>query len=104
MGDEVMNMKEFPNESKSKWTRIFKKKWFFPAVYILIAAFLLSAVVWYQNMQSNIMEGIDDIEQSDNYQPSPFDEEAESVLQQEETIKMPVREETQTEIVTKFYD
>lgn len=51
------------------------------------------------------MEGIDEgLEQSDNYQPGQFDEEAESVLQQEETIKMPVQEEAQTEIVTKFYD
>src|SRR5690625_491924 len=105
MVDEVMNMTENNNESKNKWTRIFKKKWFFPALYIVIAAFLLSAVVWYQNMQSKLFEGIeDDIEQSDNYQSGDFDEDAEPVVQQEETIKMPVQEEAQTEIVTKFYD
>lgn len=104
MVDEVINMKEVPNESKKKWTRIFKKKWFFPALYIVIAAFLLTGVVWYQNVQSNLIEGLDDNEQSDSYNPSYFDEDAESVLQQQEVIKMPVDEEVQTEIVTKFYD
>src|SRR5699024_2596911 len=105
MVDEVIRMKETPNESKNKWTRIFKKKWFFPAVYITIAAFLLTGVIWYQNAQSNLIEGIDEIEQqSDSYTPDPFDEEAESVIQQQEVIKMPVGEDVQTEIVTKFYD
>lgn len=104
MVDEVMNMKEFPNDSKKKWTRIFKKKWFFPALYIMIAAFLLTGVIWYQNAQSNMIEGLDDIDQTDSYNSDPFDEEAESVLQQQEVIKMPVSEEVQTEIVTKFYD
>ena|SRR5690625_1943569 len=104
MVDEVMNMKEFPNEPKNKWTRIFKKKWFFPALYIMIAAFLLIGVLWYQNAQSNMIEGQDDVDQMDSYNPNLFDEEAESVLQQQEIIKMPVSEDIQTEIVTKFYD
>src|SRR5699024_952550 len=99
MVDEVMNMKEFPNGSKNKWTRIFKKKWFFPAVYIVIAAFLLTGVVWYQNTQSKLIEGLDEPGETDEFLPNDFDkEEAESVLQQSETIKMPVNEETQTEI------
>ena len=104
MVDEVINMKENSNESKNKWTRIFKKKWFFPALYITIAAFLLIGVLWFQNSQSNMIEGLDDVEQDDSYSQDPFDEEAESVLQQQEDIKMPVSEDVQTEIVTKFYD
>ncbi|MEI3607777.1 M23 family metallopeptidase [Pseudogracilibacillus sp. SE30717A] len=97
-------MKEFPNESKNKWTRIFKKKWFFPALYIVIAAFLLTGVVWYQNAQSKLIEGLDEIEGTDGYNQNEFDEEAKSVLQQQEIIKMPVDDAVQTEIVTKFYD
>lgn len=98
-------MKDIQNESKKKWTRIFKKKWFFPALYIMLAAFLLTGVIWYQTSQSNVIEeGLEDLEQSDSYQSNPFDEEAESVIQQQETIKMPVGENVQTEIVTKFYD
>ena len=56
------------------------------------------------NSQSNLEEGLEDLEQNDSYQSNPFDEEAESVIQQQETIKMPVGENVQTEIVTKFYD
>src|SRR5690625_2764929 len=99
-------MKEYPNESKNKWTRIFKKKWFFPAVYLLLAAFLLTAVVWYQNLENKLMEGVDDNPElaEDSYTNDPFGEEAESVAQQQETIKMPVQEDVQTEIVTKFFD
>src|SRR5690625_499158 len=98
-------MKEnFSNESKNKWTRIFKKKWFFPALYIVLAAFLLTAVVWYQNIENKLIEGLDEKEQTDEYDASSFNEDAQSVLQQEETIKMPVSEEVQAEIVTKFYD
>lgn len=98
-------MEEFPNGSKKKWTQIFKKKWFLPAVYIGLAAFLISGVIWYQNMESKLMEGLDDIDQVDELGSTPFDkEEAESVVQQDEIIKMPVPESIQTEIVTKFYD
>lgn len=98
-------MTEFPNESKNKWTRIFKKKWFFPAVYLLLAAFLLTGVVWYQNLEGKLLEGAEDgTELTDSYTNNPFDEEAKSVVQQQETIKMPVQEDVQTEIVTKFFD
>ena len=97
-------MKETKKVSKNKWTQIFKKKWFFPALYIMLAAFLLTGVIWYQNAQSNLIEGIDDVEESESYEQNPFDEEAESVMQQDEVIKMPVGEDVQTEIVTKFYD
>lgn len=94
----------FPNESKNKWTRIFKKKWVFPALYIMIAAFLLTAVLWYQNLERKLSEGMEDLNQSENYRPDPYDEDAESVLQQTEIIKMPVNDDVQTEIVTKFFD
>src|SRR5699024_10505440 len=105
MVGEVIKMKEFPNGSKNKWTRIFKKKWFFPAVYIVIAAFLLTGVVWYQNMESKLIESLDEPGETDSFESNSFDkEEAESVLQQSETIQMPVKDETQAEIVTKFYD
>ena len=101
-------MKEFPSESKNKWTRIFRKKWFFPALYIVLAAFLLSAVVWYQNVQSKMFDGLDGVgdheNEDDDFQSDRFDEEAESVVKQEEIIKMPVEEEAQTEIVTTFFD
>lgn len=100
-------MKEVRNVPKNKWVRIVRKKWFFPALYMVLAAFLLSGVVWYQTAGSKILEGMDKhkgAEQQEQNFASDFDEEAQSVLQQQEIIKMPVSDDIQTEIVTKFYD
>ncbi|MFB4167137.1 peptidoglycan DD-metalloendopeptidase family protein [Virgibacillus sp. JSM 102003] len=96
-------MKEENNTPKNKWSRIFRKKWFFPAVYLTIAALLLSLVVWYQNLDNQIQETEDD-QSSETYTPAEHDEEAQSVMDQQEVIKMPVVNQDQAEIVTNFYD
>ncbi|OZU88423.1 stage II sporulation protein [Virgibacillus indicus] len=94
--------------SKNKWSRIFRKKWFFPAVYLTIAALLLAVVVWYQNLDNQIPEVENDqIDQQDitgDYIPTPNDDDAETVMEQQEVILMPVTDQEQAEIVTKFYD
>ncbi|RDW22245.1 stage II sporulation protein [Oceanobacillus arenosus] len=91
---------------KNKWSRIFRKKWFFPALYLTIAALLLSAVVWYQNLENQIPNATDiqNKQDSDDYQPTPSEDDAEPVLEQQEVIKMPVADQEQAEIVTKFFD
>lgn len=101
---EVMRMKEENKGTpKNKWSRIYRKKWFFPALYLAIATILLSVVVWYQNV-GQVPEAEQETEQGDDYVPSPYDEEAEAVVDQQEVIKMPVKDKKQAEIVTKFYD
>ena len=90
--------------SKNKWSRIFKKKWFFPAMYLVIATLLLTVVVWYQSLDNQILDVQDEKETTEDYIPNPHDEDAESVLEQQEVIKMPVTDQDQAEIVTKFYD
>ncbi|UJL45965.1 M23 family metallopeptidase [Virgibacillus sp. NKC19-16] len=100
-------MKEENNgASKNKWSRIFRKKWFFPAVYLTVAALLLSVVVWYQNVDNQVPDVADEQEEqeSDEYIPTQNDEDAETVLDQQEVIQMPVVDQDQAEIVTKFYD
>src|SRR5699024_6139599 len=100
-------MKDFEKVPKNRWVRLIRKKWFLPAVYITIAGLILSAVVWYQtigNPWMNSSELRDEIEQMDEHFASDFDEEAQSVLQQQETIQMPIEEAIEAEIVTKFYD
>ncbi|MFD1036834.1 peptidoglycan DD-metalloendopeptidase family protein [Virgibacillus byunsanensis] len=98
-------MKEENNgASKNKWSRIFRKKWFFPAMYLTIAAVLLTVVVWYQNLDNQIPEVEDDQEVTEDYTPNPYDEDAESVVGQQEIIRMPVEDQDQAEIVTKFFD
>src|SRR5699024_7113385 len=82
----------------------FRKKWFFPAVYITVAAILLTVVVWYQNMDNQIPGAEDNQEASDHFTPDLYDEDAEAVMEQTENIKMPVNDQDKAEIVTKFYD
>ncbi|SDK14751.1 M23 family metallopeptidase [Sediminibacillus albus] len=97
---------ENKNVSKNGWKRIFRKKWFFPALYLTMAALLLTGVLWYQNLDTPDQALDNNEPQVDNISENPFDmgEEAEPVVEQQEVIKMPVQEEDQAEIVTKFYD
>ncbi|WP_138420723.1 M23 family metallopeptidase [Aquibacillus sediminis] len=103
---------ENKNVSKNGWKRIFGKKWFFPAVYLTVAALLLTGVLWYQNLDNQVPEATEDTETdiSDedliggNQPTDEFDQDSQPVMDQQEVVKMPVAEEVQTEIVTKFYD
>ncbi|WP_404455810.1 peptidoglycan DD-metalloendopeptidase family protein [Virgibacillus necropolis] len=95
-------MKEENNGGSKKWSRVFRKKWFFPAVYLTVAALLLTFVVWYQNLENQIPA--QDGQESTDTATDPFDEEAQPVLEQQEVVKMPVSNQDQAEIVTKFYD
>lgn len=61
-------------------------------------------MIWYQAVENNFSDGADPEQLADNYAQDIFDEEAEAVLQQKEIIKMPIPEDAQAEIVTKFYD
>ncbi|WP_010531601.1 M23 family metallopeptidase [Lentibacillus jeotgali] len=96
-------MKEENNGTpKNKWSRIFRKKWFFPAVYLTVAALLLSLVVWYQNLGNQIDQSQE--ENTEEYAPVEHDEEAQPVMDQQEVIQTPVESMDQAEIVTKYYD
>lgn len=100
-------MKEEKNGgSKNNWTRIFRKKWFFPAVYLGVAALLLTFVVWYQNVDNQIPGAQDNQETTDNTATEGFNgkEDAQTVTSQQEVVKMPVSNQDKAEIVTKFYD
>ncbi|WP_430790233.1 peptidoglycan DD-metalloendopeptidase family protein [Virgibacillus flavescens] len=96
-------MKEEKNIGSKKWSRIFRKKWFFPAVYLTVAALLLTFVVWYQNLENQIPDTQESQETADTA-TDPFDEDAQPVMEQQEVVKMPVSDQDQAEIVTKFYD
>ncbi|WP_077329293.1 M23 family metallopeptidase [Virgibacillus siamensis] len=98
-------MKEENNGTpKNKWSRIFRKKWFFPAVYLTVAAVLLAFVVWYQNLENQMPDMADEQKSTDYYNPAENKNDAQPVIEQQEIIKMPVGNQDQAEIVTKFYD
>lgn len=98
-------MKEENNRGpQNKWTRIFKKKWFFPALYLALAVVFLSGIVWFQNVSKEVPDAEPAGGGMEDYDPNLYDEEAEQVTQQEEIIRMPVADEEKAEIVTTFFD
>lgn len=98
-------MKEENNGTpKNKWSRIFRKKWFFPALYLTLAALLLTVVIWYQNLDNQVKDTDDGQDVAEDYADSPYDQDAETVADQKEVVKMPVENADQAEIVTKFFD
>lgn len=89
---------------KKRWTRIFRKKWFLPSLYLMLAALLLSAVFWYQNSGSE-QEAVDvPNEQTDDYVPIESDGTAQPVMEHQELIQLPVANLDEVEIVTNFFD
>ncbi|MEQ6378037.1 M23 family metallopeptidase [Bacillaceae bacterium S4-13-58] len=102
--EEKNNVSKFPS-----WKRLSRKKWFFPAVYLTLAAIILSGVLVYQNNQETALDGestnngenTSDNGDSYNYYD---DNESTPVIEQEENLSLPVGEGIETEIVTKFYD
>lgn len=102
-------MKEEKNGAfKAKLQRVVKKKGFFPAVYLTVAALLLTGVLWYQNLDNRIPETQGDMEQAYDAvrgeYPFDFEQESDPVVSQAEVVRLPVTEESETQIVTKFYD
>ncbi|MDX8047619.1 M23 family metallopeptidase [Gracilibacillus sp. S3-1-1] len=102
-------MEENKNVSKNSWKRIFKKKWFFPAVYLAVAALLLTGVLWYQSVVNQVPDMADDMEEqlddlSKGNDGAGEEEDATTVMSQQEVLELPVTEDLQVEIVTKFYD
>ncbi len=101
---EVMKMNEENKFGpKKSWTRIFRKKWFFPSLYLVLAALLISAVVWYQN-NGDDQEIVEEREQSEEYSPVLNEEEAEPVMEQQEVVQLPIENSEEAQIVTKFFD
>lgn len=89
---------------KNKWSRIFRKKWFFPALYLTLAAILLTTVIWYQNLDNQVKDSDDGQDVAEENADSPYDQDAETVADQQEVVKMPIENADQAEIVTKFFD
>lgn len=100
-------MKENRGTPKNKWSQIFRKKWFFPSLYLSLAALLLAGIVWYQSVDTTPTADEDiDNEQQEESIPTANDNDAEPVVNQnqQEVIQFPLSDPDQAEIVTKFYD
>src|SRR5690625_1525493 len=100
-------MKKENEDVKTSWLRkLLRKRWFFPALYLMIAALLLTTIIWYQNVgnQTAVHEN-DALEVSDHYLPvHQTGENEEENDERQESFQKPVAEGSDIEIVTKFYD
>ncbi len=102
MGDE--KQRSHPVEkSASKWQKLARKRWIYPAVYLGFAAIVLAAVLWMQGGQDNAgpkeLSGIDE-------ERSAFDANDESVpvLGDSEVFKVPASEDSGVFVQKQFYD
>lgn len=100
-----------PQGPKKQWTDIFKKKGFYPALYLSLAAILITGVIVYQQFEKKVAQNIEELNDMsqlrDFVQGAEDDndaEEVESVVKQPETIQMPIQDQERAEIVTKFFD
>ncbi|QHA93791.1 M23 family metallopeptidase [Bacillus sp. N1-1] len=100
MGDE--KQRSHPVEkSASKWQKLARKRWIYPAVYLGFAAIVLATVLWMQGGQENAkdLSGIDE-------ERSAFDtnEESVPVLGDSEVFKVPASEDSGVFVQKQFYD
>ncbi|WP_077619882.1 M23 family metallopeptidase [Bacillus sinesaloumensis] len=87
---------------KTSLQRLFRKRWVFPAIYLVSAALILTAVLWFTN-NNEVAE--DDLKYGEN-QPGTAtgDEPTVPVNQGAGNFKMPVIDEDAIQVFREFYD
>ncbi|MFS0865450.1 peptidoglycan DD-metalloendopeptidase family protein [Fredinandcohnia sp. 179-A 10B2 NHS] len=87
---------------KSSLQRFFRKRWVFPAIYIVSAALILTAVLWFQGNNDVADE---DFQYGEDMPGSATgDSPSVPVNQAGEKFRMPVIDEDAIEIFREFYD
>ncbi|MEH7387964.1 peptidoglycan DD-metalloendopeptidase family protein [Bacillus sp. JJ1521] len=87
---------------KSSLQRLFRKRWVFPAIYLVSAALILTAVLWFTG-KNDVAK--DDLKYGEN-QPGTAtgDQPSVPVNQAAEKFKMPVIDENAIQVFREFYD
>ncbi|WP_078414391.1 M23 family metallopeptidase [Priestia abyssalis] len=81
--------------------KIFRKRWVFPAIYLVCAALILTAVLWFQSNDKNNPDGTDQFSEGTAYNG---EEPAVEVSKQLENLEMPVVDPESVVVQTKYYD
>jgi stage II sporulation protein Q len=98
----MMREEENKNPRKSK-TNFFKKRWVFPAIYLLSAAIILTAVLWYQNSTTDLAGPTTETE-TEVPGTAENGKETVPVISNVEKFSMPVVDPNSIEIQKHFYD
>jgi len=100
---EVMIMRE-EEKKRTSPNSIFRKRWVFPAIYLVSAAIILTGVLWFQNSNNDVAETDDYSYDGTNEPGTAFDDESLPVNTANEEFAMPVLDENTVEIQRQFYD
>ncbi|WP_353854355.1 M23 family metallopeptidase [Bacillus sp. Bos-x628] len=96
-------MREEEKKSTSKITKVqqfFRKRWVFPAIYLVSAAVVLTAVLWYQAVSNDVKDQLSDGNQTGQEQR----DDAVEVGKPIENVAMPVQNSDNVSVVKKFYE
>lgn len=104
MVTEVMKMREEEKNQSSRWKKVLKKRWVYPAVYLACAALLISGIVWFQTANKNIADKPNVSENPNDLLGHDPDGEAIEVTQSFEDIAYPLENQDDVEVVTEFFD
>ncbi|TXC85926.1 M23 family metallopeptidase [Metabacillus litoralis] len=87
----------------TKLNQFFRKRWVFPAIYLMSAAVILTAVLWYQGISNDVAEDLR--QQNDQGEDVALEQpEAVEVNALKENFAMPAIDPEQVQVVKKFYD
>lgn len=116
------NEQSLPEEeikrTPSRWRRLVRKKWFFPAIYLASAALILALIMWYQNPNDFALDnpqqpeqGHISLEQAEQDPELGFestygagDEEAVPVTSEAESMRWPYAEDANVHVVLGYFD
>lgn len=97
-----MREEEKKTSQVKKLQQFFRKRWVFPAIYLVSAAVILTAVLWYQSVSNDEVKD----QLADNGGNSAYDnnDDAVEVGKSMENVAMPVVDSENVSVVKKFYE
>jgi stage II sporulation protein Q len=106
MKDDKKNPKNPQEETQTKMRKMARKRWFYPAVYLCVAALVMCGVLWMENGIGNQGANPNSHSKSDEIanQKTNNNPDAVAVTNTNEVLKWPVSDPSAVTIGQKFYD
>ncbi|WP_088104374.1 M23 family metallopeptidase [Halalkalibacter urbisdiaboli] len=100
------NKKSSKSEETFNAKQLLRKKWFAPSIYLVAAAFVLSAVVFMQGQDESAApeDGVTVEDPTSQNHLNEYGQDAVPVNSSAEVLKLPVTNADEVEVVGYFYD